>query len=339
MLELPNWLEAQPRQALGHWPTPLEPLPRLTAELGGPKVWVKRDDCSGLATGGNKTRKLEYLIADAKNHGADTVVTYGAVQSNHARQTAAACAKVGLECHLLLSRRVAREDDNYLNNGNMLFNRMLGATVHTFDLEEFEQGREALLASLSASGKTVYQIPAGGSNAIGALGYSHCLSELVAQAPFKLSQIVHASASAGTQAGLVFANAVEHYNIDILGINVFHPDPESLRQRINGLYHSMSERFNNAQAPKEPTIDINHAYFGSAYGQPTEAAKDAIRMFAESEGLLLDPVYSGKAAAGLIDQITLGNFDQHENVVFIHTGGAASLSAYSNEFLDGWSTV
>ena len=219
---------------------------------------------------------------------------------------------------------MAREDDNYLNNGNMLFNRMLGAQVHTFELEDFEDGRETLLASLSESGKTVYQIPAGGSNAIGAVGYSHCLSELVAQAPFKLSQIVHASASAGTQAGLVFANAVEHYNIDILGINVFHPDPESLRQRINGLYHSMSERFNTAQAPKEPAIDINHAYFGSAYGQPTEAAKDAIRMFAESEGLLLDPVYSGKAAAGLIDQITLGNFDQHENVVFIHTGGATS---------------
>ena len=138
MLKLPNWLEAQPREPLGHWPTPLEPLPRLTAELGGPKIWVKRDDCSGLATGGNKTRKLEYLIADAKNCGADTIVTYGAVQSNHARQTAAACAKAGLECHLLLSRRVAREDDNYLNNGNMLFNRMLGAQVHTFELEDFE---------------------------------------------------------------------------------------------------------------------------------------------------------------------------------------------------------
>lgn len=338
MLKLPNWLEAQPREPLGHWPTPLEPLPRLTAELGGPKIWVKRDDCSGLATGGNKTRKLEYLIADAKNCGADTIVTYGAVQSNHARQTAAACAKAGLECHLLLSRRVAREDDNYLNNGNMLFNRMLGAQVHTFELEDFEDGRETLLASLSESGKTVYQIPAGGSNAIGALGYSRCISELVWQAPFELSQIVHASASAGTQAGLVFANSVEQYGVDILGINVFHPDPETLKQRINSLYNSMRERFNTHQAPKDPTIHINHAYFGSAYGQPTQAAKDAIRMFAEWEGLLLDPVYSGKAAAGLIDQITLGNFDQHENVVFIHTGGAASLSAYNNEFLGGWST-
>ena len=327
-----DWLEAQPRELLGHWPTPLEPLPRLTAELGGPQIWVKRDDCSGLASGGNKTRKLEYLIADAKLKGADTIVTYGALQSNHARQTAAACAKAELQCHLLLSRRVQRQDENYLNNGNVLLNRILGAHVHTFDLDDFDAGRESLLKSLQQQGKRIYQIPAGGSNAIGALGYSRCMSELVWQAPFKPTQIVHASASAGTQAGLVFGSAAGQYGIDILGINVFHPDPETLRDRVGNLFNSMQERFSAANAPQTAPININHAYFGDAYGQPTEAAKDAISMFAAWEGLLLDPVYSGKAAAGLIDQITLGNFDSHENVVFIHTGGAASLSAYNNEF-------
>ncbi len=326
----PDWLAAQPLVPLGHWPTPLEPLTRLSAELGGPKIWVKRDDCSGLATGGNKTRKLEYLIADAQQHGADTIVSYGAVQSNHARQTAAACAKLGMECHLLLSRRVDRSDQNYLHNGNMLFNHLLNAQIHTFELDDFEEGRLHILSTLEQQGKKVYQIPAGGSNAIGALGYSRCISELMWQAPFTPTQIVHASASAGTQAGLVFGNAAQDYGVDILGINVFHPDPDTLKQRITGLLRSMQDRFDVVQSIENLPIHINHAYFGGAYGQPTQAGLDAIKMFAALEGILLDPVYSGKAAAGLIDQITLGNFDNHEHVVFIHTGGAASLSAYDS---------
>jgi L-cysteate sulfo-lyase len=327
---VPDWLAALPTVPLGHWPTPLEPLPRLTAELGGPQIWIKRDDCSGLATGGNKTRKLEYLFADAQQHGADTIVSYGAVQSNHARQTAAACAKLGIECHLLLSRRVDRSDQNYMRNGNMLFNHLLNAHIHTFELDDFEEGRLNILNTLEQQGKTVYQIPAGGSNAIGALGYSRCINELMWQAPFTPTQIVHASASAGTQAGLVFGNAAQDYGVDILGINVFHPDPDTLRQRITGLLRSMQDRFSAVQSVEKLPIHINHAYFGGAYGQPTQASLDAIKMFASLEGILLDPVYSSKAAAGLIDQVALGNFDRHEHVVFIHTGGAAALSAYDS---------
>lgn len=327
---VPDWLAALPTVPLGHWPTPLEPLPRLTAELGGPQIWIKRDDCSGLATGGNKTRKLEYLFADAQQHGADTIVSYGAVQSNHARQTAAACAKLGIECHLLLSRRVDRSDHNYMRNGNMLFNHLLNAHIHTFELDDFEEGRLNILNTLEQQGKTVYQIPAGGSNAIGALGYSRCINELMWQAPFTPTQIVHASASAGTQAGLVFGNAAQDYGVDILGINVFHPDPDTLRQRITGLLRSMQDRFSAVQPVEKLPIHINHAYFGDAYGQPTRASLDAIKMFASLEGILLDPVYSSKAAAGLIDQVALGNFDRHEHVVFIHTGGAAALSAYDS---------
>lgn len=326
----PDWLAALPTVPLGHWPTPLEPLPRLTAELGGPQIWIKRDDCSGLATGGNKTRKLEYLFADAQQHGADTIVSYGAVQSNHARQTAAACAKLGIECHLLLSRRVDRSDHNYMRNGNMLFNHLLNAHIHTFELDDFEEGRLNILNTLEQQGKTVYQIPAGGSNAIGALGYSRCINELMWQAPFTPTQIVHASASAGTQAGLVFGNAAQDYGVDILGINVFHPDPDTLRQRTAGLLRSMQDRFSAVQSVEKLPIHINHAYFGDAYGQPTRASLDAIKMFASLEGILLDPVYSSKAAAGLIDQVALGNFDRHEHVVFIHTGGAAALSAYDS---------
>lgn len=326
----PDWLAALPTVPLGHWPTPLEPLPRLTAELGGPQIWIKRDDCSGLATGGNKTRKLEYLFADAQQHGADTIVSYGAVQSNHARQTAAACAKLGIECHLLLSRRVDRSDHNYMRNGNMLFNHLLNAHIHTFELDDFEEGRLNILNTLEQQGKTVYQIPAGGSNAIGALGYSRCINELMWQAPFTPTQIVHASASAGTQAGLVFGNAAQDYGVDILGVNVFHPDPDTLRQRITGLLRSMQDRFSAVQSVEKLPIHINHAYFGDAYGQPTRASLDAIKMFASLEGILLDPVYSSKAAAGLIDQVALGNFDRHEHVVFIHTGGAAALSAYDS---------
>ena len=257
-------------------------------------------------------------------------MSYGAVQSNHARQTAAACAKLGIECHLLLSRRVDRSDQNYMRNGNMLFNHLLNAHIHTFELDDFEEGRLNILNTLEQQGKTVYQIPAGGSNAIGALGYSRCINELMWQAPFTPTQIVHASASAGTQAGLVFGNAAQDYGVDILGINVFHPDPDTLRQRITGLLRSMQDRFSAVQSVEKLPIHINHAYFGDAYGQPTRASLDAIKMFASLEGILLDPVYSSKAAAGLIDQVALGNFDRHEHVVFIHTGGAAALSAYDS---------
>lgn len=331
----PPWLEAIPRVHLGHWPTPLEPLPRLTKELSGPKLWVKRDDCSGLATGGNKTRKLEFLLADAINQGADTIVTYGAVQSNHARQTAAACAKLGLECHLLLSQRVDWDHPSYRENGNVLFNKLFGAKVHVLELDEFEQRQAEILAGLHAKNKQVYQIPPGGSNALGALGYVLCLAELEFQTKamnISLDQIIHASASAATQAGLIFGAAALNSNVEILGINVFHPDPTTLTTRIENLLGKMSQHFPDSKTSADLPININHAYFGEAYGKPTTACLEAINMVAELEGLLFDPVYSGKALAALIDQINLGNFSQHENVVLIHTGGAASLSAYVDAF-------
>ncbi|MEL0048987.1 MAG: D-cysteine desulfhydrase family protein, partial [Gammaproteobacteria bacterium] len=269
-----DWLATVPRIELGHGPTPLEPMPRLSRELGGPMIWLKRDDCTGLATGGNKTRKLEYLMADALEQGADCIVTYGAVQSNHARQTAAACAKLGLPCHLLLSQRVDWPHESYQIQGNVLLDQLLGATVHTSSLEDAATARKELLEKLRGEGRRVYEIPAGGSSAVGALGYTRCLQELMIQCAeqgVKGDLILHASASAGTQTGLVFGKSVLDLSSKILGINVFHPDPQTLKDRVAHLATKMAESWPQAKLKQPFDVQVNHAYFGEAYGKPTTA--------------------------------------------------------------------
>ena len=201
-----HWIEDIPRVALGFLPTPLLPLDRFSEELGGPRVWMKRDDCTGLATGGNKTRKLEYLLADAQADGADVVITIGAVQSNHARQTAAACAATGLECHLILARSVPWQHPGYERSGNVQLDRILGAKIQLVSPDEVAACCDVLLAELRAAGRAPYVIPVGGSNATGALGYVRCAQEILEQChalELPLTDIVHASASAGTQSGLV----------------------------------------------------------------------------------------------------------------------------------------
>ncbi len=325
-----------PRSLLGHWPTPLEHLPRLTAELGGPNIWLKRDDCTGLATGGNKTRKLEYLLGDALSQGADTVMTFGAVQSNHARQTAAACAKLALDCHLVLSRRVPSEAENYESGGNVLLDRLLGATLHITDLDSTKPATTELLDSLQREGKNVYTIPSGGSNAVGALGYALCAEELATQcgdlgiAP---GYVMHASASSGTQAGFALGLAYmaqdRSFSPEHIGINVFHPDPSTLVGYVDDLVQQMCDA--DAVEVSVPSATVNHAYVGQGYGIPTEETLAAIRLAAELEGLLFDPVYSGKALAALIDQISIGNFSDTSDVVLIHTGGAVALNVYADQ--------
>ena len=330
-----TWLDEQPRIALGHGPTPLEPLDRLSDELGGPRIWLKRDDCTGLANGGNKTRKLEFLMADALAASANCIVTYGAVQSNHARQTAAACAKLGLPCHLLLSERVDWPFASYARQGNVLLDQLLGAALHVCRLDEAADRRVEVLQTLSEQGKQVYEIPAGGSSAIGALGYARCLAELIDQCReqgVRHDMIVHASASAGTQAGLVFGKSLIGIDCHILGINVFHPDPQTLTNRIRHLTQAMLTRWPDLVLASPWQIDINHAYLGEGYGKPTEGCLAAIHMAAQLEGLLFDPVYSGKALAALIDQINLGNLNHLSDVVLIHTGGGSSLGAYIDAF-------
>ena len=323
-----------PRFKLGHWPTPLEPLPRLSKELGGPNIWVKRDDCTGLAFGGNKTRKLEFLIGDALARGTDTVVTFGAVQSNHARQTAAACAKAGLVCHQVLSRQVHSSNPDYESGGNVMLGNLLHAEQHLVAPEDAAQYSKNLLKELKQAGCQTYVVPAGGSNALGALGYAICAQELAQQADqadIALAHIVHASSSAGTQAGLLFGLGQLGIRAEVLGINVYHPDPASLQSRVQDLLDEMSTLYADKQPNTDAQVRVNHAYIGEGYGQPTQACLDAIALVASLEGLLFDPVYSGKALAAMIDQVTLGNFDDARDVVLIHTGGTPVLPVYRQQ--------
>ena len=330
-----------PRASLGHWPTPLQPLDRLSEELAGPRIWLKRDDCSGLATGGNKTRKLEFLMGDALDKQADVVITFGATQSNHARQTAAAAAQLGLPCHQILSRQVASDAANYEHGGNVLLGKLLGAEQHIVEPNEATEYSAALIAKFEHQGLKVYVIPAGGSNALGALGYSVCAAELANQCAalgINPKHVVHASSSAGTQAGLLYGLSCQNHQLinsesfapQVLGINVYHTDPARLESAIENLLVKLNDRY--MPTPEKPTVNVNHAYFGSAYGSPTNEAIDAIRMAAKLEGILFDPVYSGKALAGLIDQINLGNFSNSDDVILIHTGGNTALHVYEHAF-------
>jgi len=329
-----------PRTHLAHLPTPLERMQRMTADLGGPALWVKRDDCTGLGTGGNKTRKLEFLIGQAEAEGADTVITFGAVQSNHARQTAAACAARGLDCHLILARKVPWQDPNYETLGNVLMDHMFGATVHLVEMDEVKPTLKSLLADLSKQNRRVYSIPTGGSNGTGALGYAACALELIEQSKalgFELTDIVHATASAGTQSGLLagLALAGKLGEIRVHGINVSEggSDLPAFITQIGDLADEALRLAGTDLTLERDAIIVDSNFLGEGYGLPTPATFAALRKVASSEGLLLDPVYSGKAMSGFIGKIQAGEFEHVENLVFLHTGGTASLPVYGNAIL------
>ena len=332
-MKLVEHLQSTPRTILGHWPTPFELLPRLTSELGGPRIWVKRDDCTGLATGGNKTRKLEYLIGEAQQQKKEAVVTFGAVQSNHARQTAAACAKVGLPCFLILSDQVTSNDDRYKTGGNVLLDHILGAKTHMVPANDPDAIR-GILAELKAR-FDLYVIPGGGSNATGALGYAQSVVELCSQVKEQdlgRTALIHASSSAGTQAGLLWGIHESEWQADVYGINVYHDDPETLTKTITSLLSDLDERFATNSA-ESVSIHVNHAYRGDGYGQTNPETIEAIQMLARLEGLLFDPVYSGKAVNALIDQISVGAFAAYEDVIMVHTGGMPALNVYQSSFV------
>jgi L-cysteate sulfo-lyase len=323
-----------PRIDLGFTPTPLEPLDRLSEALGGPRLWIKRDDCTGLATGGNKTRKLEFLMADAKAQRADTVITFGAVQSNHARQTAAACAKLGLECHLILTRRVTWRHPEYETNGNVLLDRLLGAHLHVIETADTEGVSGNLIDKLSQQGKRCYTVPTGGSNSTGALGYVRCATEIVDQTRrigFQPDLIVHATSSGGTQAGLIAGLVANNSNCGVLGINVYDTDHDRIERRITRL---LDETLNRVKLPANAParVRIVHDFLGEDYGIPTRQTLDAMATLGASEGIVTDPVYSGKALGGLFEMIRRKDLSACNNVVFVHTGGAASLPVYSSAF-------
>ncbi|MCH1478224.1 MAG: D-cysteine desulfhydrase [Arenicellales bacterium] len=322
-----------PRVHLAHLPTPLERMDRLSEALGGPEIWIKRDDCTGLSTGGNKTRKLEFLMAEAQAEGADLVMTQGATQSNHARQTAAFAARLGMDCHILLEDRTGYKDENYNHNGNVLLDVLHGATYETRNAGlDMNAEMESVAENFRKQGKRVYTIPGGGSNTTGALGYANCALELVGQANDRglvIDHIVHATGSTGTQAGLVTGLKALNANIPVMGISV-RAAKEAQEENVFKLATATADVLGCPGVVSAQDIAANSDYVGEGYGLPTEAGIDAIRMFAKLEGLLLDPVYSSKGAAGLIDLIRKGHYKKGERVVFLHTGGSVSLFGYLN---------
>ncbi|MFO7855394.1 MAG: D-cysteine desulfhydrase [Paracoccaceae bacterium] len=324
-----------PRLHLAHLPTPLEPMPRLSAELGGPEIWIKRDDCTGMSTGGNKTRKLEFLMGEARELGADLVVTQGATQSNHVRQTAAFCARLGLDCHAILEDRTGFEDDDYRLNGNVLLDALHGATLeHVPAGTDMVRACEDAAEAFRGQGRRPYVIPGGGSNPTGALGYANCALELMAQAnerDLAVSRLLHATGSAGTQAGLVVGLKAINAGIPLLGIGVRAPKAKQ-EANVLALAEATAEKLGCPGVVRSGDVVANCDYVGEGYGIPNAGTLEAIEIFARLEGVLLDPVYSGKGAAGLIDLIRKGEIGPDERVVFLHTGGSAGLFGYRTAF-------
>ncbi len=323
-----------PRVSLAHLPTPLEHLPRLSEHLGGPHIYVKRDDCTGLATGGNKTRKLEFSMAAALQQGADTIVTVGAVQSNHVRQTAAAACKLGLRCEVLLEHRIDEPSDDYLNSGNVLLDRIYGANIREYpDGTDFDAAMQTVADDVNTAGGKAYIIPGGASNHIGALGYVNCAIELLSQANdsgLVIDHIVTATGSAGTQGGLVVGLKAMNANIPLLGIGVNAPQDKQ-EQKVFDLACETADYIGAPGVVERADVVANCDYVGDGYGIPTEAMNEAVVLLARLEGLLFDPVYSGKALAGLIDLVRKGHFDAANNIIFLHTGGSAALFAYASQ--------
>ncbi len=321
-----------PRLHIAHLPTPIEPMPRLSSLLKGPRLWVKRDDQTGLALGGNKTRKLETLVAEAQSHGARMLITAGAAQSNHCRQTAAAAARFGFDCTLVLNAEQPEEP-----TGNLLLDNLLGAKVVWTTYEQREQVLKLTFEQAWQAGQRPYLIPYGGSNPTGAAAYACAIQELMQQCAHASAQIASAaipipdwiifpSSSGGTQAGLACGSRLFGYPGKVLGISVDEPK-EELQARVAALAASTAELLGENIPFVPADILVNADYLGEGYGIMGEPEREAIQLFARQEGLLLDPVYTGRAAAGLIDLVRKNFFKNEENVLFWHTGGVPALFA------------
>jgi L-cysteate sulfo-lyase len=323
-------LKGFPRLGLAQLPTPLEPMPRLTAHQNGPGLWVKREDCTGLGFGGNKVRKLDYVLHAALASGADTLVSGGVVQSNSQRQVAAAAAKLGLACHLAVYHgRVEPPGADYEASGNALLNRLFGAILHDVPWTgDRNRAIDAIAAQLAAQGRKPFVVPYGVSNARGAIAYATTIVEIAQHCEaldFVPDAIVHCSGSAATQAGLVLGASLCLPETSIVGIDI---DAEPERVRADVVRYGQ-EAADVLQLPfPEHRVEVVAGHAGPAYGVPHQATIDAIKLAARLEALLLDPVYSGKGLAGLIALIAQGRWSKEQNVVFVHTGGAPALFAY-----------
>jgi len=327
-------LSQLPRQSLGFLPTPLVELKRLSSFLKGPRIWIKRDDLTGLAFGGNKTRKLEFLVGDALAQGADTLVTGGAAQSNHCRQTAAAAAMCGIECHLALGGVAPAAPE--IANGNLLLDQLLDAHIHWCGEQRKGEQIPQIVAQLEAAGKTPYVVPYGGSNKVGALGYVDAMLELDGQLRAidqKITHMVFASSSGGTHAGLILGKQISGLGAEIVGILIEKESAgeSSLEQTIVTLANEAAAHFGVDARFSEKDVLLNADYVGGGYGVIGASEREAIELFASQEGILLDPVYTARAMAGLIDLIRRGEFAPEDNVLFWHTGGGPALFAYAEK--------
>ncbi len=317
-----------PRIRLAHLPTPLEPMPRLGALLGLRSLWVKRDDCTGLGIGGNKIRKLEFDLAAALDQGADCVVCGGVVQSNTARQVASACVLIGLECHLGIMRgRLAQPEPGYEDTGNILLNRLYGAVIHDIPWDEDRNRRlRQIVADLRQAGRRPYLVPYGASDALGAMGYALAAEEIVRDRP-DVAWIVHASGSAGTQAGLPAGLLALGHAARVIGIDV-DAQPDRVRADVCRVGREAAALIGVADRWDDGCVEVAAEWSAGAYGVADPGTEEAIRLAARCEALALDPVYAGKGMAGLIGLARQGRFGAGETVVWLHTGGVPGIFAY-----------
>ena len=326
-----------PRRRYTAGQTPIEKLARLSNELGGPTLYMKRDDLLGLAGGGNKTRKLEFLVADALACGADTLITCGAVQSNHCRLTLAAAVKEGLKCRLVLEERVAGSYNPEAGGNNFLY-RLLG--VEKIKVvpggSDMAAAMQQVADELAAEGRKAYIIPGGGSNPIGATGYVACAEEILGQLfeqALKMDHVVCASGSTGTHAGLVTGFYGNNSNIPVIGINVSRKKQQQEEMVYRLVKQTAAHVGIDAVIPQDAVLCFDE-YVGPGYSRPTPQMAEAVRLLARLEGILMDPVYTGKAMAGLIDLVRKGYFKKEENILFVHTGGSPALYVYMKDILD-----
>ena len=320
------------RISLGHFPTPIEFLENITNHLNGPKIYIKRDDCTGLATGGNKTRKLEFLMPDAIKNQADLVVTVGAVQSNHTRQTAAACAILGLKCLIVLEQRLSDAPNSYMTSGNVFLDKLFGAEVilcpSNKDVKEYAI---EIMTERKNQGANPYYIPVGGSNHIGELGYVECMREIIDyDKNNSFTHIVLATGSGGTHSGSIVGKTYYESNIKIVGISVKDKKNDQ-EEKVFKLAKEACDYIQCDEPNREDVLAFDE-YVGGGYGVPTEGMKEAVKLMAMKEAILLDPVYTGKGFDGLLDLVTKKYFKDTDKLLFIHTGGAVSLSAYEWAF-------